>query len=1034
MQEIHAWRSPSGAGGAGAPKPSGGGGGEDGEDPNVASQTFFQKRCLGHDEGLVDGFRDAGGGRDPCDGGGGGGAPVLVLDRAADSRLAEFCENASKYLQRGGDAVTRLMVAALLVSEALGRSGDKQAVDLEQRGEDLSLERMDVSSGVVLLGLLLAEKRGAAGKQAGAGGAWHRSVLLKALCDWFSLAPCALHRGASGASSWNIVHMGDGRYLVDVMFDPGAMYEEGSARAVAYLEHLQKGTRMKSKAAGRGAVAPSVEAGVKGKMVRPSWHVEPWEVDFQRSDRAGRGGFGEVFRGTWSGQLVAIKEVRDTSPSDMEVCQFILEISLLSGLSHPNIVRFWRGCVDLRSGSRTLLLVTEWMDRGVLSELLHEMQEPVLTAAQSLALAVAIARGMEYLHEVGILHLDLKSPNVLLSSSFLVKVCDFGLAKVREQVGVHTTLRGVSPVWAPPEMFDESAGGISEKADVYSFGIILFELFTRQVPFSELSQMQLTRAKSKGQLPKFPPGLDADIADVIRLFLPHRPGARPTARGAIAQLRQLAKQRNIDLAKVKAQMESEGLNVGGQSGGSGPRSEQSKKLEAETREAEAEINRLKKQLQDEETKLRLLEEQIRQKIFQPGADGDGQKRLSAFCGANTEKLAEMKFRCNLCMKLFRGENFAHKHILDRHFSEMLASLGDGGDCSAAASSPVATPGAAGSAAGLGQGGQQEGDTFFDTDIAEETNARTYTDRLAHEASGSAGASGVALSLQDAARNGDLEKVRQCIQQGAPLGSTDTDGNTALHLGALAGRADVARYLLEQQADAEARNDSGACALHSAAQEGHVQVCQVLLEAGVAVDMQETTRSRRPLHLAASGGHYDVCAALLAHKAAVNARDSDGLDALHNAARAGHAALCELALSWGASVNAPDDDGWTALHEAARWGDAELVGTLLARGADLLAMSNDGEGPLHVVPGGYAEADVVDALLESRADINAGDYDGETPLHVAVRLGDDGLTGAFLAGGADANARTKAGATPLDLARKDEIKWLLRSHKARRGTG
>ena len=66
---------------------------------------------------------------------------------------------------------------------------------------------------------------------------------------------------------------------------------------------------------------------------------------------------------------------------------------------------------------------------------------------------MAISRGVAYLHDVGVLHLDMKSPNVLLNSAFQAKLCDFGLAKVREQVGVHTTLRGVSPVWAPPEMF-----------------------------------------------------------------------------------------------------------------------------------------------------------------------------------------------------------------------------------------------------------------------------------------------------------------------------------------------------------------------------------------------------------------------------------------------------------------------------------------------------------------------------------------------------------------------------------------------------
>mmetsp|Transcript_2736 Transcript_2736/g.6924 ORF Transcript_2736/g.6924 Transcript_2736/m.6924 type:complete len:168 (+) Transcript_2736:2-505(+) len=144
-------------------------------------------------------------------------------------------------------------------------------------------------------------------------------------------------------------------------------------------------------------------------------------------------------------------------------------------------------------------------------------------------------------------------------------------------------------------------------------------------------------------------------------------------KGGIAQLRQLAKQRGVDLAKEKLDMENQGFHPSGGGGGK-LKSERAQKLESEGKEVEAEIARLRRQLQEEEGKVKLLEEQIRQKSFQPGADGDGQKRMGAFCSEQTEQLAEMKFRCKLCMKLFRGEAFVHKHIQERHFSDMLASL------------------------------------------------------------------------------------------------------------------------------------------------------------------------------------------------------------------------------------------------------------------------------------------------------------------------------------------------------------------------
>ena len=109
-------------------------------------------------------------------------------------------------------------------------------------------------------------------------------------------------------------------------------------------------------------------------------------------------------------------------------------------------------------------------------------------------------------------------------------------------------------------------------------------------------------------------------------------------------------------------------------------------------------------------------------------------------------------------------------------------------------------------------------------------------------------------------------------------------------------------------------------------------------------------------------------------------------------------------------------------------------SLLQRGADPAARSNDGESALHVVPGGYAELEVVQVLLMWKGDVNNRDYDGETPLHLAVKLGDAELAGLLLQSGADANATNTAGATPLDFAKKDEIRWLLRSHKGRKGTG
>merc|ERR1719210_1029328 len=100
--------------------------------------------------------------------------------------------------------------------------------------------------------------------------------------------------------------------------------------------------------------------------------------------RLGKGGFGEVFRGTWAESPVAIKVVTAGDPTDYDVLDFVLEIALLSKLSHPNVMRFWRGCAEVTCGKRSLLMVTENIDRGGLSSILHGHGGPRFHAEFSL--------------------------------------------------------------------------------------------------------------------------------------------------------------------------------------------------------------------------------------------------------------------------------------------------------------------------------------------------------------------------------------------------------------------------------------------------------------------------------------------------------------------------------------------------------------------------------------------------------------------------------------------------------------------------
>lgn len=487
-------------------------------------------------------------------------ADGVLINRSQDKRLDQFLYKAYNKLQKASsEPVTAMMVMALFVSEACGRSSQAPKDMYTRCQKHLERVRREASGRPVLLGSLLGDASGAKKENAflGVGLARHRALLFKVLADslddsdTFSTLECDERKVAA----WNTVTLNGAEFIVDVLLDPGALYEAGSAKHQEYVRLADPGhlnaTRFDT---------ISCRADLRGLVPRPCWHVEPKDLLCGRNsgDTLGRGGFGEVFRGIWQGGTVAVKVVKVKEPTDYEVLDFLLEIALLARLSHPNVMRFWRGCVELDEGRRSLLLVTEFVERGGLSSLLHgyggRKLTTVLSMQQNLWLAFGIAQGTHYLHACKVLHLDLKSPNVLIDSSWVPKICDFGLAKISAASegaqAFKTTIRGVSPIWAPPEMFDDEAGGMTDKADVYSYGIILYEIFFRCLPYQEVGMKGLPQAKYDGLLPLFPRDAPEDCAALLRKCYARTASTRPSMALILTRLRELAKARGLSLVDV----------------------------------------------------------------------------------------------------------------------------------------------------------------------------------------------------------------------------------------------------------------------------------------------------------------------------------------------------------------------------------------------------------------------------------------------------------------------------------------------------
>ncbi|CAL5394386.1 unnamed protein product [Camellia sinensis] len=193
------------------------------------------------------------------------------------------------------------------------------------------------------------------------------------------------------------------------------------------------------------------------------------------SEKIGGGGFGSVFKGTLpDSTVIAVKKLESINQGEK---QFRVEVCTLGTIQHVNLVRLRGFC----SEGKSKLLVYDYMQNGSLhSHLFQENESKVLDWKTRYQIALGTAKGLVYLHENCkdcIIHCDIKPSNILLDIGIRPKVADFGLAKLlgREFSRVLTTMRGTTGYLAPEWILGVA---ITTKADVYSYGMMLFELIS----------------------------------------------------------------------------------------------------------------------------------------------------------------------------------------------------------------------------------------------------------------------------------------------------------------------------------------------------------------------------------------------------------------------------------------------------------------------------------------------------------------------------------------------------------------------------
>ncbi|KAJ7978065.1 MAP kinase kinase kinase-like protein [Quillaja saponaria] len=249
----------------------------------------------------------------------------------------------------------------------------------------------------------------------------------------------------------------------------------------------------------------------------------PWE-DLVVGERIGIGSYGEVYHADWNGTEVAVKKFLDQDFSGAALAEFKREVRIMRRLRHPNVVLFM-GAV---TRPPNLSIITEFLPRGSLYRILHRPQCQI-DEKRRIKMALDVARGMNCLHTSipTIVHRDLKSPNLLVDKNWNVKVCDFGLSRLKHNTFLSSKSTAGTPEWMAPEVLRNEPS--NEKCDVYSFGVILWELATLRLPWTGMNPMQVVGAvgfqKRRLDIPK---EVDPLVARIIWECWQTDPNLRPS--------------------------------------------------------------------------------------------------------------------------------------------------------------------------------------------------------------------------------------------------------------------------------------------------------------------------------------------------------------------------------------------------------------------------------------------------------------------------------------------------------------------------
>ena len=328
---------------------------------------------------------------------------------------------------------------------------------------------------------------------------------------------------------------------------------------VANMKQPAQGFHLPNPLVTGGANAGSGSA-PEGSAVWSDWELDPGKLTFE--SKVASGSFGDMYRGHYNSQEVAIKILRNATDDPKRLNEFMQEVAIMRKVRHKSVVQFIGACTR----PPNLCIVFVFMHGGSVYDYIHR-QGGSFTTRRLLRVASDIASGMDYLHRSSIVHRDLKSANLLMDEHGDVKIGDFGVARVVDPIGVMTAETGTYR-WMAPEVIEHSP--YTPKCDVYSYGIMIWELLTRSVPYAEQTPLQAAVGVVQNGLR---PPIPADCPESLRQILELTWRRNAEERPSFAELREML-QRAAYEEEAREQMRAQGSSAqaqpaAGNSGGAG---------------------------------------------------------------------------------------------------------------------------------------------------------------------------------------------------------------------------------------------------------------------------------------------------------------------------------------------------------------------------------------------------------------------------------------------------------------------------------